>query len=95
MCIRDSVLAERSQRRPRGSDGAGSAGSAGLVPPELRERVRALDTGRRAQVTVTLPAAPHRQIHDAKHGTRLPGALVRTEGDKAVTDVSVLSLIHI
>ena len=83
------VLAERSQRRPRGSDGAGSAGSAGLVPPDLRERVRALDTGRRAQVTVTLPAAPHRQIHDAKHGTRLPGALVRTEGDAAVTDVSV------
>jgi hypothetical protein len=48
-----------------------------------------VDTGRRAQVTVTLPAAPHRQIHDAKHGTRLPGALVRTEGDAAVTDVSV------
>jgi len=77
------VLAERSQRRPRAADGAG------LVPPDLRERARALDTGRRPQVTVTLPAAPHREIHDARHGTRLPGILVRAEGDDAVSDVSV------
>jgi hypothetical protein len=41
--------------------------------------------------TVTAPGrqGPHRTIHDAHHGTRLPGAVVRTEDDDASGDEAV------
>ncbi len=74
---RRSVTVERPPRRPRA-----------VVPPELAQRARPLDTGRRAQVTATLPAAPERQIHDAENGTRLPGRLIRAEGADPVDDVA-------
>ena len=61
----------------------------GLVPPELVRRAKGLDAGRRHEVTAVLPATPERLIHDAQHRTRLPGALVRSEGADPVDDVSV------
>lgn len=80
---RRTVMAERATRGPRGVDGRG------LVPPDLRRRVRALDPGRPERVTVTLPAAPERLIHDAGHSTALPGTLVREEGADPVADRAV------
>ena len=44
-------------------------GGGGLVPPDLRRRVRALDPGKPQRMTVTLPAAPERFVHDAEHST--------------------------
>ena len=75
---RRMVIAERTQRRPRG-----------LVPPDLEVRAKGLDPGRRIQVTATLPAAPERLIHDTEHSTFLPGRLVRTEGADPVDDHAV------
>ena len=80
---RRTVMAERATRGPRGVDGRG------LVPPDLRRRVRALDPGRPERVTVTLPAAPDRFIHDADHSTALPGRLIREEGGEPVADRAV------
>ena len=70
------VVAERTQRKPRG-----------LVPPDMVRRAKALDAGKRVQVTATLPAAPERSIHDANHSTSLPGQLVRAEGADPADDV--------
>jgi len=61
----------------------------GLVPPDLTQRTAALETPRPQRVTVSLPAAPERSIHDAEHLTRLPGRLVRAEGADPVADVAV------
>ncbi|MBP9919773.1 MAG: M4 family metallopeptidase, partial [Dermatophilaceae bacterium] len=72
------VVAERTQRKPRG-----------LVPPDMVRRAKALDAGKRVQVTATLPAAPERSIHDANHSTFLPGELVRAEGAEPADDVAV------
>ena len=72
------VVAERTQRKPRG-----------LVPPELVRRAKALDAGKRIKVTATLPAAPERAIHDAQHSTFLPGDLVRAEGADPTDDAAV------
>ncbi len=80
---RRTVMGERATRGPRSTDGRG------LVPPDLRQRVRALDPGRPKVVTVTLPAAPERSIHDARHGVALPGILVRREGVDPVKDTAV------
>lgn len=49
------------------------------------------DRARQEAVRAAAPAAPrlHRLIHDAHHLETLPGALVRSEGDAASTDVAV------
>ncbi len=75
---RRTIVSERAGRDPKG-----------LVPPDLVRRARGLDSGRRPQVTATVPAVPERSIHDAKHGTALPGTLVRAESAKPVDDVAV------
>jgi Zn-dependent metalloprotease len=75
---RRMVVAERTGRNPKG-----------LVPPELVRRARGLESGRRPEVTAKVPAAPERSIHDAEHGSTLPGKLVRAEGAKPVDDVAV------
>ena len=59
------------------------------MPPDLVRRARGLESGRRPQVTATVPGVPERSIHDAQHGTTLPGKLVRAEGAKPVKDVAV------
>ncbi len=65
----------------------------GFVPerlqrhPRLRAHPPAPGPGVRPEVTV--PAAPNRQIHDAEHGTKLPGVLRRSEGDPPHADESV------
>jgi Zn-dependent metalloprotease len=57
----------------------------------VSERIR----GRRellgeiASVTATPAAGRQRTVYDAGHGSRLPGALVRSEGQRPVKDVSV------
>ena len=61
----------------------------GLVPPELLRRTRRAAAETPPSVTAARPAAPDRLIHDAGHGTSLPGAVVRTEGGAAVPDSAV------
>jgi Zn-dependent metalloprotease len=58
---------------------------------EVSERIR----GRRellgeiASMTATPTEGKQRSVYDAGHGSQLPGALVRSEGDKPVKDVAV------
>jgi Zn-dependent metalloprotease len=75
---RRTIRSERSGRDPKG-----------LVPPDLVRRARGLESGRRPQVTAVAPAVPQRAVHDAEHGTDLPGRLVRAEGAEPVDDVAV------
>lgn len=78
---RRGVVAERAGRDPKG-----------LVPPDVVRRARTAAARRpsgRLEVTATLPPAPHRAIHDARHGTALPGVLVRAEGAHPVGDAAV------
>lgn len=78
---RRGVSAERAGRDPKG-----------LVPPEVVRRAKAAAARRpagRLEVTATVPAVAQRAIHDARHGTTLPGVLVRTEGADPVADTAV------
>ena len=75
---RRTIVSERAGRDPKG-----------LVPPDLVRRARGLDSGRRPQVTATVPAVPERSIHDAqaRHGpARHAGA---GRGRQPVNDVAV------
>ncbi len=45
--------------------------------------------GKIAAVTATPTEGKQRSVYDAGHGSQLPGALVRSEGDKPVRDVAV------
>ena len=65
-------------------------GDRGIVPWHVQRLV----DGRQAPegaVTAELPAdaAPRRSVHDAQHGTTLPGVLVRGEGQEPSGDASV------
>lgn len=81
-----------------GSPGApGAQGSPGFVPDRLQRHPRLREhrppTGARAvptaPVTPPAPATPHRSVHDAEHGTKLPGVLRRGEGQPTHSDESV------
>ena len=58
---------------------------------ELSERIRGTRTvlGPIAPIAVTPAGAKRRAVYDAQHRQRLPGKLVRSEGDAAVKDVAV------
>jgi len=45
--------------------------------------------GKLATVTATPTEGKQRSVYDAGHGSQLPGALVRSEGDRPVKDVAV------
>jgi Zn-dependent metalloprotease len=72
-------------RWPQGHPASGH----GIVAWPLRERVEHLP--RPVQVPREVPddASAQRSVHDAQHGTDLPGALVRTEGQPASGDAAV------
>ncbi|MDE9367564.1 M4 family metallopeptidase [Luteipulveratus sp. YIM 133132] len=79
------VVARRDVRSARSGREAGGLGGTGLLPGELRERARGPRT--RAEEGATA-FSPKRSVHDAQHGTTLPGTLVRSEGQPAVSDES-------
>lgn len=92
---------ERS--RDGGADGprGENQGGPSIVPPHLRSRVNpraaapkprretAADSESAVPSPSTTPATPQRSVHDARHGSSLPGELERAEGDAAVSDESV------
>lgn len=87
---RREVFTERGRRDHR--DGRGLLPGPRSTPGAIDSP--ALTTGSthtRSQTTTgaTETPSPHRSIHDAKHGTTLPGTLVRAEGASASKDVSV------
>lgn len=76
----------------------------GLVPPHLQQRLHGPDQQRlhgpdqqilhgpgvdEEQAPAVEAARVHRSIHDAQHGTTLPGVLVRAEGAASAGDESV------
>lgn len=85
--VRINVEGKRAAqaRRPRPGQRPGP-GAGGFLPRDLQAR---------AETTLDLPvpqtgtAAPERSVHDAQQGTKLPGVLVRSEGQSAVADESV------
>ncbi|WP_394213889.1 M4 family metallopeptidase [Brachybacterium vulturis] len=78
------VRAARSRRT-----GPPNAG-AGLIPPHLRQRLAGVPSAAgQAVPEATSEAVLRRSIHDARHGTALPGVLVREEGQASGGDESV------
>ncbi|MGP9694205.1 M4 family metallopeptidase [Brachybacterium sp. AOP25-B2-12] len=82
-------------REVRSATGPGrtSPGATGFVPPQLGGRTQSLRADTVPAPTVpsetSTPPAPDRSIHDAQHGTDLPGPLARREGQDPVADESV------
>lgn len=86
----------RSARRPDGRPWR--PGGAGIIPDTLRRRVEP-GGDRRRHATPPRPepdaagperaAAPKRSVHDAEHGSDLPGVLRRAEGAAPHADESV------
>ena len=75
----------------------GAPGGPGFVPDRLQRHPRLREhrppTGARAvptaPATPSAPVTPHRSVHDAEHGTKLPGVLRRGEGQPVHSDESV------
>ena len=75
------------QGRPSGGQAGGQSGGPGIIAWPMQRRLE-------AEAPVTEPrvapgAAPRRAVHDAQHGTGLPGVLVRGEGAEPAGDRSV------
>ncbi|KNX39371.1 M4 family metallopeptidase [Luteipulveratus halotolerans] len=85
LALGSDIHVRREVRSARSGREAGGLGGTGLLPDALRERAR-----RRTPATTATgaAAAPKRSVHDAGHGTALPGRLVRGEGQSAVVDES-------
>ena len=94
-----AVTGSREVRAARARRPGFPGGAAGLLPPHLEQRLQGpqhLDG--RAPGAIVEPAAtdsadpaaaPRRSIHDAGNGTRLPGTLVREEGEGPTGDAAV------
>ena len=88
-----AMRGRRETRAARVDRGDGTTGpqapdqTRGIIPPELRHRRRPQP---RPGAPVPPPGAPapHRQVDDARHGTTLPGAQLRGEGDAPTSDPS-------
>ncbi len=79
-------------RRPRPGDGSHrSPGANGLLPRDLQSRAEfTVDRPTQASTAATPgQPSPDRSVHDAERGTKLPGRLVRAEGQGPVGDESV------
>ena len=59
------------------------------LPPQLDEGRARQGVTTKTPSPATAPPAVQRSIHDAKHGSTLPGTLKRKEGGKATSDPSV------
>ncbi|HEY9373454.1 M4 family metallopeptidase [Streptomyces sp.] len=62
-----------------------------LIADSALRQQRGLTTvlGARSMAAGAEAGVPNRSIHDAEHGTKLPGTLVRGEGDDATQDATV------
>lgn len=60
-----------------------------MLDAHTRERRRLTPRGERAPSTQAQSPTVDRAIYDVKHGTELPGTLVRSEGDPPTSDVEV------
>ncbi|GAA1169023.1 M4 family metallopeptidase [Ornithinimicrobium humiphilum] len=72
-------------RWPQGEPPAGQ----GIIAWPMLQRVETPERAERGLLADVPPGAgPQRSVHDAQHGTSLPGVLVRDEGDGATGDAA-------
>ncbi|EWS80906.1 peptidase M4 [Brachybacterium phenoliresistens] len=86
LAIGRRVVGSREVRAARTSRPGYSGTATGLIPPHLQERVPETRPPRTAAAVEA--AVLRRRVHDAQHGTALPGVLVRAEGAPATGDES-------
>lgn len=75
-------------------EGSPGASAPGIIPDTMRRAVHpAAEISTAAEPALDgappAPPGPRRSVHDAEHGTRLPGVLRRAEGDPPDQDESV------
>lgn len=88
LAVGRQVAGHREVRAARSRRPGFPGSAANLLPPHLEQRLAGPRTSPAPAAAASI-AALRRSIHDAQHGTALPGTLVRAEGQDSAGDEAV------
>lgn len=89
LAVGRQVAGHREVRAARARRPGFPGSATGLLPPHLEQRLAGRTTAAPPTSATQSAAVLRRSVHDAQHGTALPGALVRGEGQASAGDESV------